>query len=111
MNNQICLIGRLVSDPKIKETENDRKVCNITLAVQRSFKNEDGIYKTDFISVTLWAGIVEQVCKYCHKGDLVCVRGRLQTRTYEDKNKEYKRIIEVISDKVSCVQSKAKEEE
>ena len=111
MHNQIYLMGRLVSDPEIKETENEKKVCEITLAVPRSYKNADGIYETDFISVTLWAGIVEQVCKYCHKGDLVGVRGRLQTRTYEDKNKEYKRIIEVISDKVSLLQSKAKEEE
>ena len=102
MLNQTVLVGRLVQDPEIKELENDKKVCNITLAVTRSYKNADGIYETDFIPVTLWQGIAENVKEYCKKGDLVGVRGRLQAR--EDK-------VEVIGEKVTFLSSKAKEEE
>ena len=102
MLNQIVLVGRLVQDPEIKELENDKKVCNITLAVTRSYKNADGIYETDFIPVTLWQGISENVKEYCKKGDLVGVRGKLQVR--EDK-------VEVIGEKVTFLSSKAKEEE
>ena len=102
MLNQTVLVGRLVQDPEIKELENDKKVCNITLAVTRSYKNADGIYETDFIPVTLWQGIAENVKEYCKKGDLVGVRGRLQAR--EDK-------VEVVGEKVTFLSSKAKEEE
>lgn len=102
MLNQTVLVGRLVQDPEIKELENDKKVCNITLAVTRSYKNADGIYENDFIPVTLWQGIAENVKEYCKKGDLVGVRGKLQAR--EDK-------VEVIGEKVTFLSSKAKEEE
>lgn len=102
MLNQTVLVGRLVQDPEIKELENDKKVCNITLAVSRSYKNADGIYETDFIPVTLWQGIAEQTTNYCKKGNLVGVKGRLQVR--EGK-------VEVIGEKVTFLSSKAKEEE
>ena len=102
MLNQTVLVGRLVQDPEIKELENDKKVCDITLAVTRSYKNADGIYETDFIPVTLWQGIAENVKEYCKKGDLVGVRGKLQVR--EDK-------VEVVGEKVTFLSSKAKEEE
>ena len=102
MLNQIVLVGRLVQDPEIKELENDKKVCNITLAIPRSYKNADGIYETDFIPVTLWQGIAEQTTNYCKKGNLVGVKGRLQAR--EDK-------VEVVGEKVTFLSSKAKEEE
>ena len=102
MLNQTVLVGRLVQDPEIKELENDKKVCNITLAVTRSYKNADGIYETDFITVTLWQGIAENVKEYCKKGDLVGVKGRLQVR--EGK-------AEVVGEKVTFLSSKAKEEE
>ena len=102
MLNQTVLVGRLVQDPEIKELENDKKVCNITLAVTRSYKNADGIYETDFIPITLWQRIAENVKEYCKKGDLVGVRGKLQAR--EDK-------VEVIGEKVTFLSSKAKEEE
>ena len=110
MLNAYCLVGRLVSDPKIIETENDRKVCKITLAVPRNYKNADGIYETDFIRCILWNGIAKNTSEYCHKGDLVGVKGRLQTRKYEDENKEDKYITEVIVDKVSFLASKRETE-
>lgn len=102
MLNQIVIVGRLVSDPQINETENGRKVCNITLAVSRSYKNINGEYETDFIPVILWAGISETTAEYCKKGDLIAVKGRLQS----NENK-----IQVIAEKVSFLSSKPNKEE
>lgn len=101
MLNQIILVGRLVSDPQINETENG-KVSTITLAVSRSFKNEEGIYETDFIPIILWEGIATNVNEYCKKGDLLGVKGRLQTKD----NK-----IEVVAEKVTFLSSKKSNEE
>lgn len=102
MLNQTVLVGRLVQDPEIKELENDKKVCNITLAVNRSYKNADGEYETDFIPVTLWQGIAENTCEYCKKGELVGVRGKLQAR--EGK-------VEVVAEKVTFLSSRKENEE
>ena len=78
MLNQVVIVGRLVSKPIVEENENGRKVSEITLAVNRSFKNAEGIYETDFIKCTLWNGIAENTVEYCNKGDLISVKGRLQ---------------------------------
>ena len=85
-------------------------MLTINLAVQRSYENENGIYETDFIRCILWNGIAKNTSEYCHKGDLVGVKGRLQTRKYEDENKEDKYITEVIVDKVSFLASKRETE-
>lgn len=78
MLNQVIIVGRLVAKPIVVENENGKKVCNITLAVPRSYKNADGIYDTDFIKCTLWNGIAENTVEYCNKGDIIGVKGRLQ---------------------------------
>ena len=78
MLNQAVIVGRLVERPIIEESENGRKVSEITLAVPRSYKNAEGIYETDFIKCTLWNGIAENTVEYCNKGDIIGVKGRLQ---------------------------------
>ena len=105
MLNQITIVGRLVSDPKINETKNENKVCNITLAVPRSYKNMNGEYETDFIPVKLFKGIAENTVEYCKKGDIVGVKGRIQTRQDEDKN-----IIEIVAEKVTFLSSRKENE-
>lgn len=115
MLNTYCLVGRLVSDPKIIETENERKVCKITLAVPRSYKNQDGIYENDFISVIVWAGITKNVCEYCHKGDLIALKGRIKSNVVADDNEHYDTSIseklELTVEKVSFLSSKTKVED
>lgn len=105
MMNQTCIIGRLVRDPELKELEDGKKVSNITVAVQRSYKNENGEYEADFIDCTLWNGIADRTTEYCKKGDLVGVKGRLQTNTYENENGEKKKITEVIAEKLTFLSS------
>ena len=110
MLNQIVIVGRLVRDPELIETESGKKVTNITLAVPRSYKNPDGEYDTDFINCTLWTGVAESTSEYCHKGDLLGIKGRLQTSTYEkDEEKKYK--TEVIAEKVTFLTNKRADNE
>lgn len=78
MLNQLVLVGRLTRDPEVKELENGKKVSNMTLAIPRSFKNEDGVYETDFIDCEMWDLIAQNTSSYCKKGDIIGVKGRLQ---------------------------------
>lgn len=105
MLNNTVVVGRIVRDPELKETENGKKVTNITLAVPRSYKNIDGEYETDFIPCVLWSGIAENTVNYCKTGDLVGVKGRVQSRTYEiDETKHY--VVELVAEKVTFLSSK-----
>lgn len=106
MLNQSVIVGRLVSDPELRETDNGNKVTNITLAVPRSFKNINGEYETDFIQCVLWKGTAENTAEFVKKGDLVGVKGRIQTRTYENNEGIKKYITEVIAEKVTFLSSK-----
>ncbi|NLC48659.1 MAG: single-stranded DNA-binding protein [Tenericutes bacterium] len=110
MLNQIVLAGRLVSNPEITTTENNKKKTLITVAVPRSYKNIDGNYDTDFIRCTLWNGIAESTCEYCKKGDVVAIKGRLQTSSYE-KDDERKYVTDVVAEKVSFLSSAKKTDE
>lgn len=105
MLNQLVIAGRLVSDPVIEKLDNNKKRSYITVAVPRNFKNTDGTYDTDFIRCTLWAGIAENTCEYCKKGDIIGVKGRIQTSSYE-ANGEKKYSMDVIAEKVSFLSSK-----
>ncbi len=110
MLNNVVLVGRLVKDPVVTVTENDKKRCYITLAVQRSFKNIDGEYDTDFISCILWNGIAEHTCEYCKKGDVLGIKGRVQSSSYEkDGTTNY--IMEIVAEKVTFLSSSNKKEE
>ena len=101
MLNQTVMVGRLTQDPEIKELEDDRKVATITVAVPRSYKNAEGVYETDFIKYTLWAGIAGTATEYCKKGDLVGIKGRLQCTDSK---------LEVIAEKVSFLSSSKKDD-
>ena len=108
MLNQTVLVGRLVADPETKKLEDGKEVSNITLAVQRSYKNEKGEYDCDFIDCTLWNGVATNTAEYCKKGDIIGVKGRVQTDTYEVDGESRKRM-SVIAEKVTFLSSKGKE--
>lgn len=104
MLNQVVLVGRLTSNPEAIVTENGHKRSTVTVAVPRSYKNSEGLYDTDFIRCVLWNGIASNTCEYCKKGDVVGIKGRLQTSTYEtDDEKKY--LVEVIAEKVTFLTS------
>lgn len=109
MLNQAIIVGRLVRDPELNQTSTGKKVTNITLAVPRSYKNSEGQYDTDFISCILWQGVAENTVEYVKKGDLLGVKGRIETRTVE-KDEEYRTYTEIIADKVTFLSSRSKDE-
>lgn len=109
MLNQTVIVGRLVKDPELYETEKGNKVTNITLAVPRSFKNMDGEYDTDFISCVLWKGIAENAVEYCKKGDLLGVKGRIQSRKIDIDEQTKREVLEVVAEKVTYLSSRSKD--
>ena len=108
MLNQVVMVGRLVADPEVKENDNGKKYTNATIAVQRSYKNAEGVYETDFVDCTLFDGVATNTCEYCHKGDIIGVKGRVQTSTYE-KDGEKRKSMQIIADKITFLSSKAKD--
>lgn len=86
MINNVVLVGRLVELPKMLETPTGIKYATIRLEVMRPFKNRSGVYDSDKISVTLWKGIAETVKDVCRIGDMLGIKGRVQSedgKTYE----------------------------
>ena len=114
MLNQVVLVGRLVKEPTTENLENGMLTSVICLATPRSYKNENGEYETDFIDVRLFSNIAENTKNYCKKGDMVGIKGRIQTRT-EEKIKEdgeiqKRKITEIIGEKVTFLATSKKEE-
>lgn len=101
MFNSATLIGRLTKAPELKKTQNDKSVCNFTIAVDRRFDRE----KTDFLSIVAWGKTAEFVCSYFHKGDAIGVSGRIETRSYE-KDGVSRIVTEIIADEVFFTGSK-----
>lgn len=105
MLNHVVLVGRLVRDPELQLTESGKKRSLITLAVSRGYKNVDGEYDADFLDCVLWTGIAENTAEYCNSGDLIGIKGRLQTRLIDnDDGSKYKRV-EVVAEKVTFLSS------
>ena len=108
MLNQVVLVGRLVRDPELRKTDTNKSVTSITLAIPRSFKNANGEYETDFIDCQLWEQTAKATCEYTNKGDIVGVKGRIQSRVVEENNNK-KYLTEIIAEKVTFLSSKKEE--
>lgn len=94
--NNTYFIGRLVTDPELRETETGKKVVNITIAVPRSYKNKDGKYDADFLDCAFWDHNAEYVSKMS-QGNEIAVQGRTETKLYEKdgkKIKDYKVVVD-----------------
>ncbi len=109
MLNQIVLIGRLTTDVE-KETIGDKNFAKINLAVNRNYKNSEGVYETDFIEVEIWNAVADSTAEYCRKGDLIGIKGRLETETYEAEDGTTKRKMVIKAEKVTFLSSQPKPE-
>lgn len=109
MHNLVYLIGRLTEDPILNKHEENKKSSSIIIAVQRNFKNSEGIYETDFFRCILWNGLASNLNEYCKKGDLIGLKGRLQNNNYDKEGKTIYQN-EIIAEKISFLSSKKKEE-
>ena len=109
--NQVILVGRLSQDPEYEISENGKKRTIINIAVSRGFKNSEGKYETDFIRCVLWNGMASATKDYCHTGDTIGIKGRLQNRKFVNEQNETKYITEVIAERISFISSSSKNRE
>ena len=104
--NKVILMGRLTRDPEVRYTTNNNTlVCTFSLAVNRRFKQE-GQPDADFINIVAWAKTGEFCSKYFTKGQQVVVCGRLQTRSYDDKDGKKVYVTEVVAEDTYFADSK-----
>ena len=105
MLNQENLVWRIVKSPELQLTETGRKMSIITLAVPRSYKNINGEYDTDFLDCTLWTNIAENTAEYCKTGDVIGIKGRVQSRLVEKEDGTKIKKTDIIAEKVTFLSS------
>lgn len=103
MLNKVILMGRLTADPELRHTQSNIPVTSFTLAVDRGYGQDK---QTDFLDIVAWRKTAEIVSQWFSKGMLVAVSGRLQTRTWEDKQGNKRKAVEVVADEVFFAESK-----
>ena len=104
--NKILLIGRLTKDPELRYTQSGTAVASFTLAVNRSFANQNGEREADFINCVAWQKAAEFVSQYFKKGQQMALEGRLQVRSYDDNNGQRRWVTEVVVEQVEFAGSK-----
>ena len=105
MVNSVVLIGRLTRDPEMRTTGNGTPVVSYTLAVNRRFKTQ-GQPEADFISCVAWNKTAETMARFLHKGSLIAIQGRIQTRNYENQQGQRVYVTEVVTDSFDFLESK-----
>jgi len=106
MINRVVLVGRLTRDPELRQTQTGISVASFSLAVNRTFTNQSGQREADFVPVVVWRKQAENVAQYVHKGSLVGVEGRLQTRSYDAADGSKRFVMEVVADSVQFLESR-----
>ena len=106
MMNSTCLVGRLTKDVELRYTLSNVAVATFTLAVNRTFKNENGERETDFINCVMWRQQAENLANWAGKGALVGITGRIQTRVYENKQGQRVYVTEVVAETFQLLESK-----
>lgn len=95
--NEFNVVGRLVRDPEIKELENGNKVCNITLAVDRDYKDKDNNKITDFIDFALWNKDADKIKQFSKQGALIHLEGTMQPKEIEVGEQKIKTLIPKVN--------------
>lgn len=109
--NKVILIGRLTKDPELRYTTSNTPVATFTLAVNRTFTNQNGEREADFINIVVWRKQAENCKNYINQGSQVAVEGRIQTRSYDDQNGTKRYVTEVVADNVQFLDTKAQREQ
>lgn len=106
MINNVTIIGRTTKDIELRATSSGTNNASFTLAVERNFKNANGEKETDFINCVAWKKTAEIVAQYAPKGSLIGVRGRIQTRNYENNQGVRVYVTEVVADEVQLIDTR-----
>ena len=101
MLNVVAIMGRLARDPELRQTTTGKNVASFTIACDRGRRDANGQSQADWIPVTAWDRTAEFVCKYFQKGSMIAVDGRLQSRSYQDKNGNNRTAIEIVANNVN----------
>lgn len=110
MLNHIVIMGRLTRDPELRRTSSGIAVTSFSVAVDRDFSNDAGQRETDFIDVVAWRSTGEFVDKYFRKGSMAVISGRLQVRSWTDKDGNKRRTAEVVAENVYFGEKKEAQE-
>lgn len=110
MINRTVLVGRLTRDPELRYTNSGAAVTTFNLAVNRQFTNQNGEREADFISCVIWRKAAENFANFTHKGSLVGIDGRIQTRNYENNQGTRVYVTEVVADNFSLLESRSESE-
>lgn len=107
MLNVIAIMGRLSRGPELRQTTTGKNVASFTIACSRGRKDANGKDLVDWIPVVAWEHTAEFVCKYFEKGSLIAIDGRLQSRTYKDRDGNNRTAIEIVANNVNFAGSKS----
>lgn len=106
MINRAVLTGRLTRDPELRYTTSGTAVVSFTLAVDRQFRNQNGDRDADFVNCVIWRKSAENFSNFTHKGSLVGVEGRIQTRNYENQQGNRVYVTEVVVDNFALLEAR-----
>nr|DAP40335.1 MAG TPA: Single strand binding protein [Caudoviricetes sp.] len=106
MLNNVSLVGRLTKDVDLRYTPSNVAVATFTLAVNRTFKNENGEREADFINCVMWRQQAENLANWAKKGALIGITGRIQTRSYDNQQGQRVYVTEVVAEQFQLLESK-----
>ena len=106
MINNTVLVGRLTKDVELRYTPSNVAVATFTLAVNRTFKNENGEREADFINCVMWRQQAENLANWAKKGALIGITGRIQTRSYDNQQGQRVYVTEVVAEQFQLLESK-----
>lgn len=107
MINNVCLVGRLTRPVDLRYTSNGTAFGSFSLAIDRTYKNQSGEKETDYINCVIWRKPAVNLSNFTSKGSLLGVEGRLQTRSYENKEGQKVYVTEVLVENFSLLESKS----
>lgn len=108
--NSVFMIGRLVATPELRYNTSNKAYARFKVAVNRNFKNQDGKNVADFINCVAWEKVAENLCKFCHKGSLIAVVGRIQTGKFTKEDGTTGYTTDVVAKEITFLESKSKDE-
>ena len=104
--NKVILGGRVASEPEQKQTPSGVSVVTYSMAVGRRFAPEGQERETDFFRVTAWQSTADFIARYFHKGDVICISGRIQNRSWTNQSGQKHYITEIIAEEANFVENK-----
>ena len=110
MLNHVTMMGRLCADPELRSTQSGISVTSFRIACDRNYADQEGEVQTDFYDVTAWRGTAEIVCEYFSKGRMIAIDGRLETRSWEDRDGNNRVSVCIVAESVYFADSKRSED-